>query len=97
MPVGSHRRPPSKWRPVLPFLIILAVVPLLAWGFSALLQRGGTGEAEIAQSAVTPQVSQSEDIVIVEEEPVDESGQPSAAPDDPADTPDKAPAADTPT
>ncbi len=40
-PTGIHRQPPSRWRPVLPFLVILVVVPLLAWGMTALLQRSG--------------------------------------------------------
>lgn len=45
-PVGVHRRPPSKWRPVIPFLIILVCVPLLAWAFSSFLMRDTTPTAE---------------------------------------------------
>ncbi len=60
MPVGAHRRPPSKWRPVLPFLIILLVVPLLAWGFSALLQRSNNnGDISAEQSAPVVEVEES--------------------------------------
>ena len=29
---GLHRQRPSQWRTVLPFLIVLIIVPLLAWG-----------------------------------------------------------------
>lgn len=37
MPVGMHRPEPSRWRNVIPFLVILVAVPLLAWSFSNLL------------------------------------------------------------
>lgn len=60
-PVGAHRRPPSRWRPVLPFLLILLLVPLLAWGFTVFLQRGGSGLVEglTGQSGLGAQSSQS--------------------------------------
>ncbi|MDO5728841.1 MAG: LytR C-terminal domain-containing protein [Actinomycetaceae bacterium] len=31
-PVGVHRQKPSQWKSVLPFLLVLIIVPLLAWG-----------------------------------------------------------------
>ncbi len=93
MPVGAHRRPPSRWRPVIPFLIILATVPLLAWGFSALLQRGGSEDVVIAQSETVEEIPQSEEVVVVEEEEpaqsATEDGQPSAAQEEPAEKSDE--------
>ena len=68
MPVGMHRPQPSKWKSVWPFLVILIVVPLLAWGASSLLTNrptssnttvatSGQSEAQSAQS--TPETTQS--------------------------------------
>lgn len=37
MPVGMHRPVPSRWKAVMPFLAILVIVPLLAWGASSYL------------------------------------------------------------
>lgn len=31
-PLGTHRSPPSRWRRVLPYLVVLVVFPLLAYG-----------------------------------------------------------------
>lgn len=62
-PVGAHRKPPSRWRPVLPFLLVLVIVPVLAWGFTALLQhRGSTGLLETLQEKnVVAEVEQSKE------------------------------------
>lgn len=62
-PIGAHRKPPSRWRPVLPFLLVLIVVPVLAWGFTSLLQqRGTTGLLEnLQQKDVAAQSEQSQD------------------------------------
>ena len=32
LPVGSHRKPTSRWRALLPFLVVLVLAPLCAWG-----------------------------------------------------------------
>lgn len=37
MPVGMHRPQPSRWKAVWPFLAILVIVPLIAWGASVFL------------------------------------------------------------
>jgi hypothetical protein len=59
MPVGMHRPQPSRWRSVLPFLVILVVVPLLGWGASHLLTSQGLGGAQSDTSAPTSQPAQS--------------------------------------
>lgn len=41
MPVGMHRPQPSKWKAVIPFLLILVLVPLLGWGANHLLTSRG--------------------------------------------------------
>jgi len=53
MPVGMHRPQPSKWKSVLPFLLVLILVPLLGWGASHLLTSRGVDaqESDTAQSA----------------------------------------------
>lgn len=84
-PVGVHRKPPSRWRPVIPFLVILLMVPILAWGFTSLLQRRDGGEVPVTAAQSAPaETAQSEP------KPVeDASTQPSAAPVDP--TPEEQP------
>lgn len=60
MPVGMHRPQPSKWKAVWPFLAILVIVPLLAWGASTLLMQRSTNTADqppTPQSASQPQSS----------------------------------------
>lgn len=37
MPVGMHRPQPSRWKNVIPFLVILLAVPVLGWGASQVL------------------------------------------------------------
>lgn len=62
-PVGAHRRPPSPWLPVLPFLLVLLLVPLLAWGAMSLIQgRSGTEvvEVEVPPQSASEQPAQSE-------------------------------------
>ena len=63
-PVGVHRKPRSPWQSVLPFLIVLIVVPLLAWGVTAIVKgkpsneaappAQSQGEVEVEQSAPAP-------------------------------------------
>lgn len=63
-PVGVHRRPRSPWRPVITFLVIIIVAPLLAWALVWALQTWiGSDSGDV--STVTQQgadVSQSQDI-----------------------------------
>lgn len=47
MPVGMHRPEPSRWKNVIPFLVILVAVPVLAWALSQFL----TSNTDADQSA----------------------------------------------
>ncbi|MDY6213568.1 MAG: LytR C-terminal domain-containing protein [Schaalia hyovaginalis] len=73
MPVGMHRPQASRWKNVWPFLVILVIVPLLAWGASTLLMNRQSGtvvstpqsvpasrSAQSAQSAQSASSGQSE-------------------------------------
>ena len=55
MPVGMHRPQPSKWKAVIPFLLILVLVPLLGWGANHLL----TSRGVVSGSESDPATSQS--------------------------------------
>ena len=79
-PVGVHRKPSSRWRPVLPFLIVLVVVPLLAWGVASLIQRNVPDEVAEEVIEVIPQ-SEPQSEGIEEEVVLPESEVPTAAPD----------------
>lgn len=46
MPVGMHRPQPSRWKNVIPFLVILVAVPVLGWGASQLLTSSSTVTAQ---------------------------------------------------
>lgn len=39
MPIGVHRKPASRWRSVLPFVLVLLLVPLAAWGATSFMTR----------------------------------------------------------
>lgn len=53
-PVGVHRRPRSRWRPLIPFLVIIIVAPLLAWALVWAIQTW-TGSDSGDDSTVTQQ------------------------------------------
>lgn len=79
-PQGVHRKPKSPWKTVLPFLLVLLVVPLLAWGATELIRGAEKDkvvvvEDEVTQSEDEPQ-SQAEAIA-----PLPEEG-PTGLPDD---------------
>ncbi len=79
-PQGVHRKPKSPWKTVLPFLLVLLIVPLLAWGATALI-RGGEKEQIVV---VDEEVSQSEEVPQSEAEaiaPLPEEG-PTGLPED---------------
>lgn len=74
-PVGVHRQPASRWRPVLPFLAVIVVVPLLAWAFSEFLMRdagnstaGTEVPAEVVQSGTEQQSAQQSEATPAEPE-----------------------------
>lgn len=82
-PIGVHRKPVSPWRPVLPFLVVLVVVPLLAWGVATLIQRNVPDETVDKIIEVTAQSEpQSDEVEEVEvEEDLPDSDIPTAADD----------------
>ncbi|MGK2349571.1 LytR C-terminal domain-containing protein [Actinomyces sp. W5033] len=65
VPVGVHRAPVPAWRSWLPLLLIIIIVPLLAWGAVAVLGSRsalpssvtGTAPAEATQDTATPEPS----------------------------------------
>lgn len=40
-PEGVHRAPEPWWRPLLPYLAVIILIPLLAWGAVAMLSKSG--------------------------------------------------------
>lgn len=90
-PVGVHRKPRNPWQPVIPFLIVLIVVPLLAWGVTALIQRNVPAD-ELADALGQSPDQQSEDAGVQSEDvppvTIPDSDVPTAAPDDPNEQPD---------
>lgn len=96
-PVGVHRKKRNPWAPVIPFLIVLVVVPLLAWGVATLIQRNVPKEELAELVTQSEQVVQSGGTEIVEEETeviVPESDIPTAAPDDPSEQVEEPPSTD---
>ncbi|MDN5963907.1 MAG: LytR C-terminal domain-containing protein, partial [Actinomyces sp.] len=98
MPVGMHRPQPSKWKSVLPFLLVLVLVPLLGWGASLLLTSRGVVTPESGSSSPSqsgPVQSGDQDGGTTGEE--DQSGAstpPPAATPTPTPTPSESPAAE---
>lgn len=39
-PVGAHRQPEPRWKTLLPFLLVLILVPILAWAAAAIISGG---------------------------------------------------------
>lgn len=56
--VGVHRRKPSQWKSVLPFVLVLILAPLLAWGAATLYVNSGSGGSE-SESDTSPSASAS--------------------------------------
>lgn len=72
MPVGMHRPQPSRWKAVLPFLAILVIVPLLAWGASSFLtHRVGSETVNPPSAQSSAQSAPSEPMSDGEPEPVE--------------------------
>ena len=53
VPVGVHRAPEPAWRSWLPLLIILVVVPILAWGAVKLLGSSGSDTSSATAAATS--------------------------------------------
>lgn len=61
VPVGVHRAPAPRWRSWLPLLIVIVVVPVLAWGAVTLMGRAvdsGGPDATAAPSAPAQEAGQ---------------------------------------
>ena len=55
-PVGLFREKPSRWKTVLPFLLVLIIVPVLAWGaVSFITSRSDNQTAETQSTTVATQ------------------------------------------
>lgn len=71
-----HRAPRSLLRALAPFLAVIVIVPLLAWGAVSLLDGGDGGdggtEADPAPVETTTQAAEPTDDATTEEEPTDE-------------------------
>lgn len=60
-PIGVHRRPTSPWRAVIPFIVIIIVVPLAAWAIVWMVQNvGGSSDGEQSSTLVTTQSEDTE-------------------------------------
>lgn len=57
LPAGVHRRPLPAWRNWLPLLLIVVIVPALAWGALALFKVAGGTSSSVATSIVTKMAS----------------------------------------
>lgn len=55
MPIGVHRKPVSRWRSVLPFILVLLLVPAAAWGATSVITRDRTPAADDSQSGAPQQ------------------------------------------
>ena len=45
-PQGTHRAPRNPWRALLPYALVIVLVPLLAWGAVGLLGGSGSGNGD---------------------------------------------------
>lgn len=85
-PIGVHRKPRSPWQTVLPFLVVLLVVPLLAWGATVLVKGNSSADADDTQSdTVAAPVEKEPQSQAVPVPPVETDG-PTGAPEDPNET-----------
>ncbi|MDO5721839.1 MAG: LytR C-terminal domain-containing protein [Actinomycetaceae bacterium] len=58
-PAGVHRQPQSQWKAVLPFLVVLVVAPLLAWGAATFYtSQRGTVEPAVKETPVATSESE---------------------------------------
>ena len=81
-PLGVHRKPPSPWHSVVPFLVALVLIPLLAWGITALV-RSRVSDEEVVFVEEEQSLEQVQSEPVEEEVIVAEDMEPTAAPDDP--------------
>lgn len=91
MPVGMHRPEPSRWKNVIPFLVILVAVPLFAWSLSQFL----TSTNDAGQSTGANTVNSPQSVVPQAQEPQSEPAPEQAASEPVADQPASEPAPET--
>lgn len=73
-PIGVHRRPTSPWRAVIPFIVIIIVVPLAAWAIVWMVQNvGGSSDGEQSSTLVTTQSEDTEVDAGADESVVDDA------------------------
>lgn len=60
-PEGVHRAPQSLLRALAPFIAVIVIVPLLAWGAVSLLGGGGDGDPEAAPTGPAATAEPSEE------------------------------------
>lgn len=87
--IGVHRRKPSQWKSVLPFVLVLILAPLLAWGAATLYVNRSGGESQPSASAssstqisteASPQAGEDEQSAEPTQAESEPSAQPSATP-----------------
>lgn len=82
-PRGSHRRPRTLWRTLLPFLVVIVAAPLIAWGAVSLLSGGDddpTPSAQPTASAPAEETTAPEDEATAEPPAEEETTEPAAEP-----------------
>lgn len=80
-PVGVHRQKPSQWKSVLPFLLVLIIVPLLAWGAAYVFTHRSSDGPSVEASPSPESTASSEATSEPSDEPTEEaSEEPSEAP-----------------
>lgn len=84
-PEGVHRQPRSPWQTVLPFLLALILVPLLAWGTTALIKGRGTDVHVPPSASQSQQSTQQSNKSRTPVKPQSNQG-PTGAPDNPSET-----------
>ncbi|MEE6281470.1 LytR C-terminal domain-containing protein [Georgenia sunbinii] len=70
-PQGTHRAPRSPWRALLPYLLVIVLVPLLAWGAVGLLGGGNDGAGDDTPTAAEP-TAEPTDVPDETDEPTDD-------------------------
>lgn len=79
-PVGAYRQAPSKWKAVVPFLLVLVFAPILAWATVSLLTAGTTTEQAAQQSTQATQAKQQETAEKETTQKVEETAKPEEKP-----------------
>lgn len=60
-PVGVHRAPVPAWHAWVPLLVVLILVPALAWGAVSLLSRSGHSAADLVSQSASPSAQASQE------------------------------------